>query len=152
MDWIIEELVDARAAPRDLLLDADPAENVVREYLRDGICLVARQDGLPVGVLVYMRTRPLTAEIMNVSVREDFRSRGIGRSLILRAIERARAEKYAAIEIGTGNPGVVQMLLYQKCGFRIVGVDSDYFRRHHRGKIIENGIECRDMIRMRMDL
>jgi hypothetical protein len=44
------------------------------------------------------------------------------------------------------------MLLYQKCGFRIVGVDLDYFRIHSKERIIENGIECRDMIRMEMIL
>jgi hypothetical protein len=44
------------------------------------------------------------------------------------------------------------MLLYQKCGFRIVGVDFDFFRRTHPEPIYENGIECRDMIRMRIDL
>ncbi len=152
MAWTIEELADAQRAPLDLLLDADPSEEMVRGYLRDGICLVAMRDGQIAGILVYMRTRPLTAEIMIVSVREDCRNRGIARSLILRAIERARLEKYAVIEIGTGNPGVVQMLLYQKCGFRIVGVDPDYFRRNHKERIFENGIECRDMIRMRMEL
>jgi len=43
------------------------------------------------------------------------------------------------------------MMLYQKCGFRIVGVELDYFRKNHEEKIFENGIECRDMIRMRME-
>jgi ribosomal protein S18 acetylase RimI-like enzyme len=152
MDWTIEELADTQNAPLDLLLDADPSEDMVREYLKNGKCLIARQDGRIAGILVYMRTRPLTAEIMIVSVREEFRNRGIARSLILRAIERARLEKYAVIEIGTGNPGALQMLLYQKCGFRIVGVDLDYFRRNHKERIFENGIECRDMIRMRMEL
>jgi len=92
MDWTIEELADAQRAPLDLLLDADPSEEMVRGYLRDGTCLVARRNGQIAGILIYIRTRPLTAEIMIVSVREDCRNRGIARSLILRAIERARSE------------------------------------------------------------
>ncbi len=152
MEWTIEELIDKQRAPFDLLLDADPAEDIVRDYLHNGKCFIARQDGLVVGILVCMKTRPLTAEIMNVSVKDNYRNKGVGKSLILHAIDQARSEKYNTIEIGTGNPGAVQMLLYQKCGFRIVGVDLDFFRRNYKERIFENGIECRDMIRMRMDL
>ncbi|MBC8549466.1 MAG: GNAT family acetyltransferase [Candidatus Brocadiales bacterium] len=67
------------------------------------------------------------------------------------AIEYAKKNKIKTLEIGTGNPGVVQMMLYQKCGFRIIGVELDYFRKNHEEKFFENGIECRDMIRMRME-
>jgi hypothetical protein len=44
------------------------------------------------------------------------------------------------------------LALYQKCGFRIVGVDLDFFIRHYPEKIYENGIQCRDMIRLSLDL
>ena len=33
-----------------------------------------------------------------------------------------------------------------------VCVELDYFRIHYKERIIENGIECRDMIRMEMIL
>jgi hypothetical protein len=71
--------------------------------------------------------------------------------LLAFAIENAKAERMHTLEIGTGNPGVQQLLLYQKCGFRIVGVDADFFRRHYPERIYENGIECRDMIRLKME-
>ncbi|MNO06893.1 putative N-acetyltransferase YvbK [compost metagenome] len=71
---------------------------------------------------------------------------------MLSAIEMARAENVKTIEIGTGNSGMLQLALYQKCGFRIVGVDPDFFVRHYEEPIFENGIPCRDMIRMRLDL
>ncbi len=44
------------------------------------------------------------------------------------------------------------MLLYQKCGFHIVDIDFNFFRRTHLKRIYVNGIECRDMIRMRIEL
>ncbi|MNW16937.1 putative N-acetyltransferase YvbK [compost metagenome] len=46
----------------------------------------------------------------------------------------------------------MQLYLYQKCGFRIVGVDVDFFVRHYEEAIEENGIPCRDMIRLAMDI
>ncbi|MGX8177137.1 GNAT family N-acetyltransferase [Exiguobacterium artemiae] len=56
------------------------------------------------------------------------------------------------IEIGTGNSSIGQLALYQKCGFRIVGVDLNFFLRHYEEDIIENGIRCTDMIRLSQDV
>lgn len=64
----------------------------------------------------------------------------------------ARKDNFKILEVGTGNSSINQLALYQKCRFRIVGVDKDFFKRHYKEKIIENEIECIDMIRLRMDL
>ena len=39
-----------------------------------------------------------------------------------------------------------------KCLEPLIGVDIDFFIRHYDEEIIENGIQCRDMIRLSMDL
>ena len=77
---------------------------------------------------------------------------GIGKKLILYSIEKAREEKAKIIEIGTGNSSINQLLLYQRCGFRITGIDRDFFVSHYKEEIYENGIQCRDMIRLSLDL
>lgn len=136
----------------DLLLLADPSEEMIAEYLKTGTVLVAKLSSAIVGVLVLMKTRPKTMEIMIIAVYEQYQNKGIGRRLLMEAIDLANKSRMQNLEIGTGNPGVIQMLLYQKCGFRIIGVEPDYFRKNHKEKIIENGIECRDMIRMRIEL
>ncbi len=56
------------------------------------------------------------------------------------------------MEIGTGNSSVNQLSLYQKCGFRITGIEHDYFTKHYEEEIVENGLLCRDMIRLSLDL
>ena len=147
---IIEQTKDT--IPNDLLLLSDPSEEVIAEYIHLSTNFIARLNTRIVGALVLLKTRPKTMEIMNVSVYEEYQNRGIGKQLISRAIEYAKESKIETLEIGTGNPGLVQMMLYQKCGFRIVGVEFDYFRKTHKEKIFENGIECRDMIRMKMEL
>lgn len=76
----------------------------------------------------------------------------IGKQLVLHAIQTAKTRGYRTIEIGTGNSGIGQLALYQKCGFRIVGVDIDFFIRHYSEVIYENGIQCRDMVRLSQDL
>ncbi len=149
MDVIIEQTRDA--IPKDLLLLSDPSEEVIAEYIHLSTIFVAKLNAKIVGVLVLLKTRPKTMEIMNISVYEEYQNKGIGRKLINKAIEYTKECKIKTLEIGTGNPGLVQMMLYQKCGFRIVGVEFDYFRKNHKEKIFENGIECRDMIRMKME-
>jgi ribosomal protein S18 acetylase RimI-like enzyme len=148
-DLVIMQTTDV--IPSDLLLLSDPSEKVIAEYIHSSICFIAKIETRIVGALVLIKTRPKTMEIMNVSVYEEYQNKGIGKQLINAAIEYAKDSKTKVLEIGTGNPGVVQMILYQKCGFRIVGVEFDYFRKNHDEKIFENGIECRDMIRMRME-
>ena len=150
VDVLIEETNDP--IPIDLLLLSDPSEEVFSEYINLSKRFIAKVEGDIVGALLMLKTRPKTMEIMNVSVYEEYQNKGIGRKMILKAIEYAIEHKIKTIEIGTGNPGVVQMLLYQKCGFRFVGVEQDYFRKNHDEKIFENGIECRDMIRMRIEI
>ena len=134
------------------MLLSDPSEEVIAEYIHLSITFVARINKKIVGALVLLKTRPKTMEIMNISVYEEYQNQGIGKQLINKAIEYARERRIQTLEIGTGNPGIIQMMLYQKCGFRIVGVELDYFRKNHNEKIFENGIECRDMIRMRMEI
>lgn len=148
-DVVIEQTKDA--IPNDLLLLSDPSEEVIAEYIHLSTAFVARINSKIIAALLLLKTRPKTMEIMNVSVYEEYQNKGIGKRLIREAIEYAKESGMKTLEIGTGNPGVNQMMLYQKCGFRIVGVEFDYFRKNHAEKIFENGIECRDMIRMRME-
>ncbi len=146
---VIEQTDDT--IPMDLLLMSDPSEEVISDYIHLTTKFVARLDNKIIGALLLLKTRPKTMEIMNVSVYEEYRNRGIGKRLINAAIELSKESKIKTLEIGTGNPGLAQMMLYQKCGFRIVGVEPDYFRKNHAERIFENGIECRDMIRMRIE-
>ena len=150
IEVIVEQTKDS--IPNDLLLLSDPSEEVITEYINLSTKFIARLNTKIVGALVLLKTRPKTMEIMNISVYEEYQNKGIGKQLINKAIEYAKENKITTLEIGTGNPGLIQMILYQKCGFRIVGVEFDYFRKNHKEKIFENGIECRDMIRMRMEL
>jgi len=152
MEISIKKLNSNKDAPMDLLLLADPSEELVKKYLSRGTCYVAELKDETVGVVLIMETEPYTIEIMNLAVKEELHNNGIGKQLLLYVIEEIKKGDAKRIEIGTGNPGVIQMLLYQKCGFRIVGIDFDFFRRTHPEPIYENGIECRDMIRMRIEI
>jgi len=148
----IRKLAPHEPPPMELLLLADPSRTLVEEYIARGDCFVCEADRRIVGVYVLLPTRPGTIELVNVAVAEPEQGKGIGKRLVLHAIDEARARGFHTIEIGTGSTGVVQLALYQKCGFRMTGIDKDFFVRHYEEDIYENGIRLRDMVRLSLDL
>jgi ribosomal protein S18 acetylase RimI-like enzyme len=148
----IRKLSADEKPPIQLLLLADPSQKLVEEYMRRGQCFVAEVDDNIIGVYVLLPTRPETVELVNIAVDEKHQGRGIGKQLVNHAIQSAKFLGFKTIEIGTGNSSVGQLALYQKCGFRITGVDRDFFIRHYSEEIFENGTQLVDMIRLSQDL
>lgn len=148
----IRKLNAEEPLPLDLLLLADPSERLVNEYVQRGFCFIGEQGDAVIGVYVLLPTRPDTIELVNVAVTESLHGHGYGKQLVLHAIDQARNLGYTTIEVGTGSTGVSQLALYQKCGFRMTGIDRDFFVRHYEEEIYENGMRLRDMVRMSLDL
>lgn len=151
-ELLIRKITDTEDIPYHLLHLADPSEEAVQYYLSRGLCYVAYEDQDVVGIYVLLPTRPFTMELVNLAVDASYQNQGYGKRLILHAIEIAKEQGYKVLEIGTGNAGIKQLALYQKCGFTITSVDFDFFRKHYSEPIFENGIECRHMVRLTMDL
>lgn len=149
---LIRKLNINEEPPMDLLLLADPSEVLVEEYMKRGECFVAEHDAQIIGVYVLLSTRPETVELVNIALMENQQGKGFGKQLVNNAIEVAKSKGYRTIEVGTGNSSIGQIALYQKCGFRIISVDIDFFIRNYSELIYENGIQCRDMIRFSQDL
>lgn len=144
----IRRLDKYEKVPFELLLLADPSPSIVEDYVAKGDCFVAESENQIIGVYVLLPTRTRTVEIVNVAVAEDHQGKGIGKLLVSDAIRVAKSQGYKTIEIGTGNSSIGQLALYQKCGFRIVSVEFNYFIKHYTDEIFENGIQCIDMIRL----
>ncbi|MGB9937810.1 MAG: GNAT family N-acetyltransferase [Methanobacterium sp.] len=153
MDEIsIRELKTKTELVYNLLFLADDSKDAIEDYINRGTCYGAYIDQTIVGIYVLLKTRPFTMEIVNIAVKKEFQNQGIGKKMVLDAINKARLENAKVLEIGTLNCGICQLTLYQKCGFRIKYVDRDFFKKHYEEKIIENGIECIDMIILSIDL
>lgn len=148
----IRKLNPNEQPPYDLLLLADPSQKLVEDYLQRGQCFIGSTNDQIVGVYVLLPTRPETVELVNVAVDERQQNKGFGKQLVKHAIQISKELGFRTIEVGTGNSGVGQLALYQKCGFRITGIDRDFFIRHYDEEIFENGIQVIDMIRLSQDL
>ncbi|MFC5602048.1 GNAT family N-acetyltransferase [Sporosarcina koreensis] len=148
----IRKLQHDEVPPYDLLLLADPSRELVEAYIAEGECYIAEEKDGIIGVFVIVPLTKETVEIKNIAVCEDKQGRGIGKKLLLEAIKVAKSNGYNIFEIGTGNSSIGQLALYQKCGFRISGVIKDFFVQHYDTVIMENGIQCKDMIRLRLEI
>lgn len=149
---IIRELNKSESPPYELLLSADPKIELVKEYIARGRVFVSQYENEIVGIYVLIKTRPETLEIVNIAVKESCQGKGIAKKMIADAKIRAKEMGVRSIEIGTGNSSINQLILYQKCGFKITGIDIDFFTRHYENTIIENEIACTDMIRLKFDI
>jgi len=135
-----------------LFLNADPSKKVINSYLGRAhkFELTSGKDLL--GVLALINTRPETMEIVNIAVDESHQNHGLGEKMLLFAINWATENHYHTIEIGTGSTSFAQLYLYQKCGFRVVNIDRDFFVDNYDEPIIENNLILRDMIRLKKEL
>ena len=144
----IRKLCPGENLPWELLELADPSRMIVEGYVKSSCVYVGEISGEIRAVYVLKETEKVVVEIMNIAVDEVHQGKGLGKQLISHAINEASKRGYAQIEIGTGNSSIHQLKLYQQCGFRIVSVDFDYFTRSYDEPIYENGLLCRDMIRL----
>lgn len=99
-----------------------------------------------VGVFVLQVTGENIIALMNIAVAKLYQGNGIGKQLLQHVIKIAGKSRAIMLELCTGNSSMGQLVLYQKSGFRIVGVNVDYFVRNYKELIFENGIQYRDMI------
>lgn len=145
----IRLLEKSEELPMDLLLEADPSEELVYRYCSEGSCYVGSEASEMIGVLVLCPLNQTVVEISNIAVAQNKRGQGLGKKLIFFALSEANRLGYTEVFIGTGNSSVNQLILYQKCGFRLDSIDLEFFTRNYSEPIFENGLQCRDMIRLK---
>ena len=138
--------------PWELLLEADPSRARVEGYVSDSLTRIAKLDGEAIAVYALARNAPTHFELMNIAVREDFQGCGLGRRMIGHALGLAESKGARVVDVGTANSSLEGLAFYQRNGFRIIGVDPDFFTRHYPEPIFENGIQVRDRVHLRLEL
>lgn len=121
--------------PRDVL-EVPEVSRYVKNFGRPGdICLVAELDGELVGAIwtrLYSKdekgfgfVNEKTPEL-SMAVKEEQRSRGIGRMLMNRMMEKLKAEGYKQVSLSVDKRNFAYKL-YRKFGFVVVGSTEDSF-------------------------
>ena len=143
--------ISSNEAPMNLLLVADPAESVVRDYIRISHCFQAEKSGAIVGVYVLQPLDSSRFELINIAVAPKYQNQGIGTKLLNHAIRSARKLGAKQLQVGTGSFGY-QLAFYQRADFRVSSIKKDFFLKHHDKPIFELGIQLKDMIILSIEL
>jgi ribosomal-protein-alanine N-acetyltransferase len=104
------------------------SENIFRDCLRVGYtCRALDLEGRIIGYAV-MSLGAGEAHILNVCVRDEFRTIGFGRRLLDHLLERAAAGgvSEAFLEVRPSNLAAIR--LYQKLGFEQIGIRRGYYQ------------------------
>lgn len=148
----IVKLRTAEHPPWDLLLAAEPMRERVQLLLEKGRCYVALHHHEVVGVFILLAPEAGVVELAAFCVEARRRGQGLGRSLVLNAIDRARALHANRLISRIGNTNLAAFALLQKCGFRLTSLHPDFYLQTHANKVIEHGILRRDMLLLSLDL
>lgn len=132
-----------------LYLMADPEKAAVMKYIqRTKKFEIDTPNGEPIASLMLLKTRPGTVEIINLAVDPAHRRHGLASQLIDFAEQYAHEFHCRRLVVGTASTSFGPLALYQRNGFRVVGVDRDFFTANYTKPIVENGITVRDMLRL----
>ncbi|QLA16290.1 GNAT family N-acetyltransferase [Desulfolutivibrio sulfoxidireducens] len=138
-------------SPLELLLLADPSKDNIMSYLGRSRCFAACSDHAIVGICIVSQVSDKTHEIMNIAVKPSRQNKGIGTALLRHVISIYRHEGAHRLDVGTGTFGY-QLAFYQRQGFRVSRIDTDFFLKNYPEPLFENGIQLKDMLRLTLAL
>ncbi|WP_226816376.1 GNAT family N-acetyltransferase [Advenella sp. FME57] len=133
------------------MLLADPSEDKIRSYLHQSQCFVASHDGIAIGACLVQALAPTSREIKSIAVHPDHQKAGTGTLLLKWIIGFYRRSGVIQLEVGTGSFGY-QLAFYQKQGFRVTGIERNFFIDNYNEPIVEDGIRLYDMLRLTLRL
>ena len=143
---------DRSEIPYNLLLLADETIESIDKYIHECSIYLLLCDNKPVGVCAVSVISSGIIEIKNIAVVEEFRGRGFGKLMLNSVIDNAERNGYERVIIGTGDAGIRQIKLYEKCGFEIYERKKNFFIDNFPEPIYENGIQLIDMVMMKRDI
>jgi hydrogenase expression/formation protein HypE len=132
---------------QEVLRAAGPCPAALHAVPARGRLFTARRGGSLVGAALLC-----DGELTALAVTPGCRRQGVGAALVERAAAAARAEGREALTASVAANGVGELLFYQKCGFRVAGVDRDWFRGRPAAAETVNGLPCLDRVRLARSL
>ncbi|MCH3921439.1 GNAT family N-acetyltransferase [Limosilactobacillus sp.] len=149
---IIQQCTKLTPQHWQLLLLADPERAAIQRYINSSTIFEARHKQALIAIIVLQPRNDRKLEIKNIAVHPHWRGQHVATRLLEFAQQYGRQHGYQKLLVGTGSTSFTQLYLYQKVGFRVVGIDRDFFVRNYRQPIYENRLRLRDMLILALPL
>ena len=144
----IKKIAPGDPIPYNLLLLADETVEGINHYLPQSDTYIATfaDQREPIAVMALQPLNGEEIEIMNIAVSTPLQSQGIGKILMDKAMEIARADGYTSLKVGTADCGTRQINFYKRNGFNVCEIRKNYFIEKYAEPIYENGVRLKDMV------
>ena len=117
----------ARRPYVDLLREAEDSTSEIESYLDTGELFLYTDGDVVVGHVLVTPLGPDEQELKNLAIVEGRRRLGLGRSMIGAVLAELRARGVRRVEVATSGADTGNLAFYQRCGFRLLRVERDYF-------------------------
>ena len=133
----------------DLLLEADPSENMINEYLKDGDLFVLTYENEIACVAVVTKVDDNTCELKNIATKEEYRNKGYAKKMLKYLCDNYK-QKYNKMLVGTTENNIP---FYVKQGFdKYEKTIKNYFVDNYDEEIFDGDLQCVDMYYYSNDL
>lgn len=145
----INQITENKRDYMDLLLLADPQEDMVERYLGDGDLFVLSENGDVLTVCVVL-AKEKTCELKNIATAVQYQGQGYGKYMVRYVCEHYTG-RYDLMYVGTGNSKKT-LNFYKDCGFVNSHIEANFFVDNYREPIYEEGRLLTDMIYLKKKL
>lgn len=146
----IQQVTENKKKYMDLLLLADPQENMIDKYLDKSTLFVLSEDDIVRTVCAVVMLPNGQCEIKNIATTPEEQGKGYGRHMIDYVCEHY-SETCKTMYVGTGNCRKT-IGFYEKCGFVTSHIIAGFFTDHYDEPIYEDGIQLVDMVYLKRKL
>lgn len=146
---IIKKEKENKEKYMNLLLEADPSEEIIKQYLPNGELFVLRYNDEVVCVAVVTRVDDNICELKNIAVEEKYRSKGYAKKMIKYLSDNCK-QKYTKMIVGTTENNIP---FYVKQGFdRYEKTIKNFFVDNYNEEIWDGDLHCTDIYYYSKDL
>ena len=146
MSLTISKLDHSETIPLDLLLLADPSEEMIEKYVYSGDSYFAKLGSELIGAFILTPITETEIELKNIAVYTKHQRQGHGKEMLKYAIRIAKMEAYESIVVKTADVSVQQIAFYEKHKFQQDSKIIGHFIKYYKEPLFENGKEASDQI------
>jgi ribosomal protein S18 acetylase RimI-like enzyme len=116
-----------RRAYLELLREAEDSMSEIESYLDVGDLFLYTDRENVIGHVLVTPLGPDERELKNLAIVEGRRRLGFGRSMIGAVLAELKDRGVRRVEVATSGADTGNLEFYQRCGFRLLRIERDYF-------------------------
>lgn len=152
MEFEITRLGHKETLPRELLLLADPSNEMIDKYIFESEVFIARHGADVAGVFVLVPHATDEMELRNIAVHPNFRRQGLGKEMIKQAVRVAKLEGFNFLIAKTADSSLGVQEFYKKMKFEHYLTVKAHFVKYYPEPIMEDGLQAIDQLAFKRKL